>query len=94
MVLLFSSIFFLTTINLFVFLSGVHIKSNNCNAQWNIEQFKKTFEKNANFYFPNNVAMQQGRQDPYRALLKPYGFGGWSDPRDIQLCISFFNQSA
>lgn len=70
-------------------LSGVHIKSTNCDPAKLIESFKIYFRNKQPFY-PEELEMQKLRTDPYQKLPARHGFGGWSDPRDIQLCISFF----
>ena len=67
--------------------SGVHKKAA-CNEAANAAKARALFKKQESFLFPQTMSMD-GSLSPFNhpRTMKP--FGGWGDPRDHQLCLSF-----
>lgn len=69
---------------------GLHAKKSDCSPQQRINLTESFLRQNRLNLFPKSLTV--GNVD-----LSPYGIpkmnGGWGDPRDHKLCISFLNKS-
>ena len=65
--------------------SGIHHKNENCGVS-NLTQIQENLKNQKKFLFPNEITFLPGptrkRNDAPRAN------GGWSDLRDISLCLT------
>lgn len=65
---------------------GIHHKGKNCDPKEKINLLKDNFKKNFKYFFPSSFNI--GRVNTAIKIVKKSN-GGWSDPRDHELCKSF-----
>lgn len=71
-------------------LSGTHYKGKNCDPKHRVDDLKTIYNELKNDFFPNEFVFEKV-DTGIRALKRSNG--GWSDPRDHQLCKSHLNDS-
>lgn len=70
---------------------GTHYKSKNCDPKNTILSLEKSFNDKKKDFFPENFKLDKINT----AIIKIRNSnGGWSDPRDHQLCKSFLSNSS
>lgn len=68
------------------FFSGVHHKRKTCDPKKATQAIEKGIKQYNSLLFPDVLTVELRRGKKMR--LKK-GNGGWGDPRDRQLCMSF-----
>jgi len=70
--------------------SGTHQRNHgatNCNWNEGVVRVKGYINANQGHYFPAELSLSQGGSRGSQSRTR--GFGGWGDPRDHELCLSF-----
>lgn len=73
--------------------SGVHTRNKDkidCSTAKLVDGLKEEISENKNYFFPAELMFVKNH-DRFFKLAESHGYGGWSNPRDIQLCISFLS---
>ena len=66
---------------------GLHHKGKNCDPKDNVDKLVSMFAEKPSAFFPKSFELS----GIYTGIRTPKkSNGGWSDPRDIQLCKQFF----
>ncbi|XP_046658260.1 alpha-1,6-mannosyl-glycoprotein 2-beta-N-acetylglucosaminyltransferase-like isoform X2 [Homalodisca vitripennis] len=63
---------------------GMHNQRDDCNFETSLQSAKDLVESEKRYFFPESLIIL-GRN--YHQARVQKGWGGWSDPRDIQLCL-------
>ena len=69
--------------------SGTHQRihgSEGCNWNEAVVKVKAFISANQQYYFPTELVIDGGLS---ATSPRKQGFGGWGDPRDHKLCLSF-----
>ena len=74
----------------FVFKSGTHHKQKNCDPQSLVAKLRDVYESKKSEYFPKSLELS--KVDTILRIIKKSN-GGWADPRDHRLCMSFAKSS-
>ena len=67
------------------FYSGMHHKKD-CNAQETIQRYKQLIQDNLEYMFPKKLEITNIEEGNAHTGMQN---GGWGDPRDHTLCLSF-----
>jgi alpha-1,6-mannosyl-glycoprotein beta-1,2-N-acetylglucosaminyltransferase len=70
---------------------GTHHKGKNCDPKESVDKLVLMYANKADAFYADKFELQ-GVNTAIRKIRKSNG--GWSDPRDIQLCKSFFYSQA
>lgn len=76
---------------MFISKSGIHHKGKKCDPSSQIEKAKKVYLENQQEFFASSLDLIGINTGIKRAKIPN---GGWSDPRDHQLCKRFFSSSS
>ncbi len=83
---IFSYILTRRTIKLNKKCSGTHYKGKNCDPKETVDKLKSAYAARPRHFFPESLMFTKV-DTGIRGIKKSNG--GWSDPRDHQLCKSF-----
>lgn len=70
---------------------GTHYKGKNCNPKNSVDSLMSTYMSKKSEFFPKEMKFEKV-DTGIRTMKKPNG--GWSDPRDHQLCKSFLSDQS
>jgi hypothetical protein len=65
----------------------LHHKGKNCDIKQTVEELNTQYRRASDAFFSDKFTIT-GVNTAIRRVKKPNG--GWADPRDMQLCKSFF----
>lgn len=67
--------------------SGIHHKGMSCDPKESVNTIEMAYTSKKDEFFPDQIELESVNTGIKRAKVSN---GGWSDPRDHQLCKSFF----
>lgn len=70
---------------------GTHYKGKNCDPKQSVENLKMTQKQKSHLFFPEKIRFEKVDTAIHSAKKSN---GGWSDPRDHQLCKSFLTSNS
>lgn len=72
-----------------VFYSGMHHNTGDCDSNDSLQEAKDLLDSVKSLLFPETLTLENTNFDQNQ-LTK--GYGGWADPRDIEMCINMSSQ--